>query len=283
MSAIYKESVAQLTPILGAGEAESSISILLEDAFGISRLDRLMQPNTELSAADLSRLQSAIQRLANHEPVQHIIGFCYFLGRRYKVSPDTLVPRPETEELVMHIVENYRTAHEPIKILDVGSGSGCIAISLDLLIQQAEVTGWDISPKALEIARHNALNLDSSASFELKDALKDLPFRSLDIIVSNPPYIPEKEQLEMHKNVTDFDPPLALFVPDHDPLLFYRAIGQMGRKTLVAGGKLFFEIHENFGPETRDLLASMGYQEVEIRLDLQGKDRIVAATNPPRP
>lgn len=226
---------------------------------------------------------AAVERLKNHEPVQHVVGFTYFLDRKFKVTSDTLIPRPETEELVMLIVDHYKKRTDPIKVLDIGAGSGCITISLDLLLPNANVMGWDISEAALRVCQENATNLASEADFQLKDALTDSPTEKLDLIVSNPPYIPEMERNTMHKNVTAYDPHLALFVPDNDPLLFYRSIAEMAKNHLFPLGKLFFEIHEQYGDETKSLLEQLGFEQVEIHQDLQGKERIVVATNPQQP
>lgn len=216
------------------------------------------------------------ERLKRGEPIQYIIGKAPFYGREFLVSPATLIPRNETEELVHLIIKE--NPQQGLRILDIGTGTGCIPISLFLEMKEPEVYALDISLEALKVARQNAKSLKAEVNFLQGDILRErIPLESLDILVSNPPYIPEKGKAEMHKNVLDFEPGLALFVPDEDPLLFYRRIAELGREHLKKGGRLYFEIHEDFGPETVDLLESMGYQEVRLIQDLNGKNRIVTA------
>ena len=200
--------------------------------------------------------------------------FAYFCDHPFKVTPDTLIPRPETEELVYLI---SRENKGNLKILDIGTGTGCIPISLKLMMNDAEVSGWDISGKALTIARENAKDLSANVEFEKMNALNIDSNEKFDIVVSNPPYIPLSDKDSMHQNVLNFEPGLALFVEDNDPLLFYRRIAEFGKTNLNPAGKLYFEIHERFGSETKDLLMYLGYQDVVIIKDLNGKDRMIRA------
>lgn len=276
VSAIYEESVLRLSSIYDPGEAQSVANIFFEDLLHISRIQRLTDPDALLTPRQKELWQEGIRRLLLQEPVQYIVGHANFYGRRFLVSKDTLIPRPETEELVSLILrENDRK--EALRILDAGTGTGCIAISLDLGLKDALVTGWDISTEALAVARRNAETLKSSVLFEKHDVLNETPKEALDLIVSNPPYIPHAERAIMHANVVDYEPGLALFVPDTDPLIFYRRIARVGLGHLAKGGLLYFEIHENFGESIPKMLWEMGYSEVRVFKDLHLKDRMVRA------
>lgn len=274
ISKAFSQLVETLTPAYDIGEAESIANILFEDLLKISRTDRLVNSEKSLSELELEQLESATKRLLSYEPVQHIVGFAYFCEHLFKVTPDTLIPRPETEELVYLIAQENKGA---AKILDIGTGTGCIPISLKLKIKEAELSAWDISPEALSVAKSNAESLSANVQFELMDALNITSEEKFDIIVSNPPYIPNSDRASMHQNVLDFEPGLALFVEDKDPLLFYQKIAEFGTTNLSENGKLYFEIHERFGQETKEMLLQLGYQNVEILQDLNGKDRIVKA------
>jgi release factor glutamine methyltransferase len=256
-------------------EAENLVNWLLEHHLGLRRVDMMHF----LDEKDLPQaLKLDFERLKAGEPIQYIFGKGPFYGRDFLVNEHTLIPRNETEELVHLIIKENSQAG--LKILDIGTGTGCIPISLDLEIKSPEVYGIDISEKALEVARKNGELLKSNVSFLKCDILNEMPnVRELDILVSNPPYVPEGEKSEMHRNVLDFEPELALFVPDLDPLLFYRVIGEKGKQLLKPGGKLYFEIHEKFGSGVADLLTRLGYQEVKVIKDLNGKERIASARN----
>lgn len=279
VSAIYKESVFELTSIYGEAEAQSIVNILLEDLLNISRIQRLTNVDLELNNEAFSVWKNALERLKQQEPVQHIVGRALFHGHSFRVSKDTLIPRPETEELVDLIIAENKNQKE-LRILDVGTGTGCIAIALNLALKNAIITGWDISEEALEIARQNADTLGSNVLFEKHDILVEIPAETLDIIVSNPPYIPNADKATMLNNVLNYEPLLALFVPDTDPLCFYRRIATAGLQVLSAKGRLYFEIHENFGGETTEMLKEMGYNEVRVLQDLNGKDRMIRAIKP---
>lgn len=260
----------------GENEAQSIASLVFEDLLGITKIQRLTAPAHPLTDQQVGQLHEAVVRLLRHEPVQHIIGFSHFYERKYRVTRDALIPRPETEELVDRVVRENRST-PALRILDVGTGTGCIAISLAAEMVNVDVTAWDISQKALELARSNAQQLLVKVNFEQIDVLSWSGERTFDLIVSNPPYIPLSERPDMDKNVTDFEPELALFVPDEDPLLFYRIIAGLGKRCLTKSGKLYLEIHEQFGEKVKDLLINYGYTQVTLIRDLHGKDRVVRA------
>lgn len=270
---IWQETAKQLEKVYDQREAGNISYLLLEDLFDVSRASIL---SAEFLNVDHAKLQQSIDRLLNHEPLQYVTGVADFYGRRFRVAPGSLIPRPETEELVDLIVKENQI--EKPKVLDVGVGSGCIAIALALELK-GEVFGTDISEEALSIARSNADRLNAKVDFIQSDILlENVPVNELDILVSNPPYIPQRELFQMSKNVTEFEPRLALFVPDNDPLIFYKRIAEEGLKSLKKGGRLYFEIHENFSLEVKSHLQSTGYTEVIIHQDMQGKDRMVCAT-----
>ena len=225
---------------------------------------------------DEELLQTTTQRLASSEPMQYILGQTDFFGRIFEVDPRVLIPRPETEELVDRIRRAERGAK---RILDIGTGSGCIAISLALELPTATVTALDLSHEALEVARRNAERLHARVDFRQGDALQELEqlFEpdSFDVIVSNPPYVPASDRKQMHRNVLEHEPALALFVPDEDPLRFYRAIAQAGQRLLTDGGMLYFEIYHALADEMIRLVESMGYTEVVAHRDLQDKPRML--------
>lgn len=272
-----------LSPLYDSREMKAIIALLLEEVCGLSRLDMLMNPNIVLSEEKSEILSCYAEMLAEGVPVQQVLGYEYFLGRRFEVNPDVLIPRPETAELVDWIVSE---APIGVNVLDVGTGSGCIAISLAALINNSRVFAYDLSTKALKTAILNAERLNiSNVTFVHKDILESQNERfehpnvdNFDIIVSNPPYIMHKEKSEMSANVLDYEPHLALFVPDSDPLLFYRAIGNYGLKNLRHGGRLYFEINAALGRETCQLLESLGYRDIILRKDLNGLDRMISAT-----
>ncbi len=256
-------------------EAENLVNWLLEHHLGLRRVDMMHF----LEEEDLPEaLKKDFEKLKAGEPIQYILGKGPFYGREFLVNKHTLIPRNETEELVHLIIkENPRAG---LKILDIGTGTGCIPISLDLEMKSPEVYGIDISEKALDVALKNGESLKSNVTFLKCDILNEMPnVPELDVLVSNPPYVPEAEKSEMHRNVLDFEPGLALFVPDQDPLLFYRVIGEKGKQLLKSGGKLYFEIHERFGSEVAELLTSLGYRAVKVVRDLNGKERIASAIN----
>jgi release factor glutamine methyltransferase len=254
-------------------EAENLVNWLLEHHLGMRRIDMMRF----LEEEDLpQKLWEDFDRLKAGEPIQYIMGKAPFYGREFLVNSATLIPRNETEELVHLILKENKS--EGLKVLDIGTGTGCIPISLALEMSNPEVYGLDISKDALAIAEKNAKMLHASVTFLACNILEENPeVNDLDILVSNPPYIPEKGKSEMHQNVLDFEPGLALFVPDNDPLLFYRVIAEKGQKLLKPDGKLYFEIHEDFGKEVEELIRNLGYSGIRVLKDLNDKDRMIVA------
>jgi release factor glutamine methyltransferase len=266
----YKNELQQIYP---KEEAESLVFWLFEDFLQAKRQDLLKNTSVERVPEKLSL---AIEELLQGKPIQYITGKAPFYGREFLVNSAVLIPRNETEELVHLIIQENQK--EGLKILDIGTGSGCIPITLALEILGANVSALDVSETALEIASQNAELLKAKVQFLLCNILEDdIPVPDLDIIVSNPPYVRNSEKMRMHQNVLDHEPHLALFVYDEDPLLFYRLIAEKARKVLKPGGKLYVEINEAFGNETKILLEEKGFSSVAIINDLNGKERIVSA------
>ncbi|RYY39917.1 MAG: peptide chain release factor N(5)-glutamine methyltransferase [Chitinophagaceae bacterium] len=282
----------RLEPIYGASEAAAIAAIALEAATGTHRNLLRLQGHTELTTEQQQKLEAFSGRLADEEPVQYVTGETYFYGMQLYVDPSVLIPRPETEELANWIIQDVRSEHpymtekapadadltDTLKMLDIGTGSGCIALALKKALPRAEVWGCDVSDAALNVARRNGAHLDIRVDFQGVDFLDEQQQRllpSVDVIVSNPPYIPHKDKETMHGNVLRFEPHGALFVPDNDALLFYRAIAAFAKKRLHPGGRIYLEIHESLGTEVKALFEKEGYASVELRKDLQGKDRMV--------
>ena len=262
-------------------EIESFFFWTLEELLGIQRIDFILQKNNTVKSQNLDRIKEVIQRLQNEEPIQYIFGFTEFYGLKFNVSEDTLIPRPETEELVEWIIETvksdeYLSSLPELRILDIGTGTGCIAITLTKLVQSANTTAIDISEKALSVAESNSTLNEVNIDFVPTDVLELSSLdNQYDIIVSNPPYVRNLEKVEIKKNVLQFEPKTALFVEDDDPLLFYRKIGKLAFDSLTTNGYLFFEINKYLGKETVDLLSDLGYQQIELRKDLFGNDRMI--------
>lgn len=270
---LFKEIIARLEPLYGVGEANAIARRLLEDGYGISRKDLMLNPQMVLNADIEASIRSGLRELEREKPVQYVVGFEEFLGRRFRVNESVLIPRQETEELVMLVGQECR-AYSPLRILDIGTGSGAIAVSLALEFANAEVTGWDISAEALSVAIDNAQALGAKVCFEQVDILNSgVCNRTWDVIVSNPPYVLNSEKEYMKSNVTKYEPGLALFVDDDDPLIFYRAIAGFAEGHLNSGGRLYFEINQKFGNETVELLSA--FESVEVVKDIHGADRIV--------
>lgn len=274
---IQQDWQQQLATLYPEREINVLLRFMVEDLFGWS-YSRQLDAKHELLPADMiSRLAEAGERLRKGEPLQYITGFTYFDELKIRVSPAVLIPRPETEELVHWIAESLSPDFNGT-IVDWCTGSGCIALALKNRFPHATVIGYDLSETALEIARQNASELQLDVLFEAKDALTDDSELPVDIIVSNPPYIPEQDAAEMHENVLEHEPHMALFVPDSDALIFYRSITEKALRTLRPGGDLYFELHERYADETKQLvLDTNNFQSVEIRNDLQGKARMLKA------
>ena len=258
-------------------EALELAKMLLVEVFGFSTLELYGGKDKEFSEKHRSVLTEMIRRLQKNEPIQYIIGIESFFGLTFEVNPNVLIPRPETQELVSWIIGDYQS-DESIRILDIGTGSGCIPISLAKQLSKAEVESWDISEGALEVASRNCERNGVKVLLRQKDVLKAAPEGDLyDVIVSNPPYITNKEKADMEANVLDWEPSLALFVPDEDPLLFYRKIAQLGCDMLKEGGLLYFEINRAYGEETILMLKELGYAQIELKKDSWGNDRMIKA------
>lgn len=292
----YNQLWKRLTAIYNEREAQAIVRTVLDALFGMSLTDICLGKVTQLSADDTTRLEKIMQRLEKSEPVQYVLGAEWFAGRLFDVAPGVLIPRPETEDLVKWTCDEakekeYNSKEERGKeekevskkeevphpsILDIGTGSGCIAITVALALPQARVTAWDISTDALDIAAGNAHRLGASVRFEHQDALNAPDDEERwDVIVSNPPYICDRERADMSDNVLSYEPELALFVPDNDPLLFYRAIARYASKALKPGGRLLFETNTAYAHEVAQAMANEGFTAIEVRNDCFGKPRMV--------
>ena len=257
------------------GEITALTRIIATELLGVSQMAFYLKDDIALTAEQEALLNNAIERLKKQEPIQYILGYSDFCGLRFKVTPATLIPRPETSELVEWIASEA-TGKE--SILDIGTGSGCIAVSLSSKLPQSNVTAWDISNDALAVATDNSKENGCTVAFEQVDILAYQPTgEQFDIIVSNPPYIKEVEKANMHANVLEWEPHTALFVPDSDPLLFYRTIAKKGLLLLKPGGRLYFEINRAHGKETMEMLAALGYTGIELRKDFAENDRMIRA------
>ncbi len=273
---MIKSLTSSLTNMYSTDEARAIVYALLEDAFGLTRTDVLLGKVELLTEEETERLGQLMARLQQGEPLQHVVGFAYFGDLRLKVTPATLIPRPETLELVDWIVDDG--VGDDAKILDIGTGSGCIAISLALRIPHAHVAAWDISVDALDVARTNADCYGAKVEFQHRNALIACDMSPcFTTIVSNPPYICECERIDMERNVLDYEPATALFVPDTDPLLFYRALAQRGKELLLPGGSIYMEINRAYGQDVVALFEGQGYTNVTLRKDVYGNDRMVKA------
>ena len=275
MKTIAKKIHKGLSCHYPTGEVTALTRIIAIELLGISQMAFFLKDNVSLTTEQTTLLNNAIERLAKYEPIQYILGYSDFCGLRFKVTSATLIPRPETSELVEWIASEA-TGNE--KILDIGTGSGCIAVSLANKLQHSNVSAWDISDEALAVAEENCKTNGCNVTFSQVDILAYQPQgEQFDIIVSNPPYIMDLEKSGMEANILDWEPHTALFVPDNDPLLFYRTIAQKGKEMLHFGGKLYFEINREFGKETCDMLASLGYINIELRKDFAENDRMIRA------
>lgn len=269
----YRELWHTLEPLYGNGEARAVTDYVLDVCFGLSKADILCGAVEEMTAEKTAELNKIFGRLTEGEPVQYVLGRAEFCGRWFSVRPGVLIPRPETEELCAWITADSKASTSP-KVLDIGTGSGCIAITLQLDMPESKVTAWDISADALDVARENAQQLGANVNFVKQDALNAKPEGEWDVIVSNPPYICEKEKKDMAVNVLEHEPHTALFVPDADPLLFYRAITRLAVQTLSKGGRLYFEINPIYADDTCRMMQAEGMSAVELRSDMYGKQRM---------
>lgn len=269
---LQDQFITALTPIYDELEAQQLFLFCLAELEEKTRIDLVMHP--DLVTLNPEKWALILEELRNQKPIQHIFGKAYFYGYTFQVNEHTLIPRPETEELVEWILASV-PADQPIRILDIGTGSGCIGLTLAKELPQSQVTLLDISAEALQVAQQNATNLGVDVHFIQQDILA-LPrlTTTFDIIVSNPPYIRQLEKVEIKKNVMDYEPHTALFVADQDPLIFYRKIAALAFDNLELGGQLFYEINQYLGQEMVELLTSIGFKNTELRRDLLQNDRM---------
>jgi len=278
MQAIFPKNIfQQITDLLYTNypiyEAESLAYMIMENILKLSKTAILM--NEEVEYWQEAEVKRIVEKLLNNEPIQYALGYADFYGNKFIVNENVLIPRQETEELVRMII--HENQDEALRILDIGTGSGCIGCSLALEMNRPEVFGLDVSNDAIDLAKKNVESLKCGISFILSDILTEkIPIDNLDIIVSNPPYVTNKERQLMHKNILEFEPELALFVPDENPLLFYQTISHKSKISLKSGGKLYFEINELFGSDVAYLMENNGFENVKVYQDLNGKDRFVS-------
>ncbi|MTG98246.1 MULTISPECIES: peptide chain release factor N(5)-glutamine methyltransferase [Myroides] len=273
---LFKQQfIESLSTLYDLSEAEQMFFIALDEIEGKSRIDLIMNP--ELQTQQQERWQSVLRDLIQEKPIQYIFSRAYFYGMTFEVNQYTLIPRSETEELVEWIINSVAQDRQ-VSILDIGTGSGCIGITLASELPKAKVTLMDVSKQALDTAKANAIRNGVSVQTILQDVLAlDRLEGQYDIIVSNPPYVRNLEKVEIRKNVLDYEPHLALFVKDEDPLIFYRKIAQLANDNLVKSGMLFYEINQYLGPETVDLFNSLQFEQIELRKDMVGNDRMIKA------
>jgi release factor glutamine methyltransferase len=272
--------LTKLRSIYPDGEASQITDWVMETLTGSDKAERMQFKNASITKEEEILLRHHTDRLLNNEPVQYVLNESWFYGSKFYVDKNVLIPRQETEELVDWIINNFeseKSAGTEIKILDIGSGSGCIPISLKRKIPRAEVWSCDISANALEIAKRNASESGTQINFIQLDFLDQEKWKTLplfDIIVSNPPYVPEKDKASLHSNVLEYEPANALFVADNDPLIFYKAIASFGKTHLKKTGNIYMEIHESMGDPTLNIFLSADYH-AEIKKDMQQKDRMI--------
>ena len=273
---IVRQIEKELSGFYPLGELKALVRLLLQHVAGWSLVDMLTHNDLILTAAQQTQIADAVERLKCYEPIQYILGATEFDGLRFRVDARALIPRPETAELVSLVAESVAP---DAAVLDIGTGSGCIAVSLAKRLPQAKISAYDVSPEALTLAAENARNQNVTIDFRQMDILHEVPADApvFDAIVSNPPYVTDSERASMDANVRDYEPALALFVPDDDPLLFYRAIADFAVLHLAVGGQLFFEINHRFGAATAALLQSKGFDKVSVLRDTFGKERFVVA------
>ena len=278
---IREQFLRELAASYPEQEIRQFLNLLGEEWLGLSRTQLLLESDRVLDRGEVEQFEMALGRLRNNEPIQYITGSTEFLGMKIKVKAGVLIPRPETEELAMLVISMLREqGSRKISLLDIGTGSGCLAIGIKKSLPEIRVTACDVSPDALTVAGQNARDNSCEVEFRHTDIHNRESRKGLGkfgVIVSNPPYIPESEKKAMHANVVKYEPSEALFVDDEEPLRFYEAIGTFAQEHLVPPGLLFFETHENFGPAIRKLLLDQGFREAEVLKDLHGKDRFILA------
>ena len=272
---LFQNAVNELLGVYPDREAQSIIFILFENFYGLRRIDVMM--DKAIADFEEAKYNQAIERLKKAEPIQYVLENAWFLDRQFYVNSSVLIPRNETEELVQMIISNHKN-DSSLNIIDLGTGSGCIAISLKLALPQANVYSLDISVDAINVAKKNAQNLGAEINFlnaDMRAYISELP--AIDIVVSNPPYVTMSEKKVMNTNVLAYEPHLALFVEDAHPLEFYEAIADFGKSKLNLQGKVYLEINEHLGPETAKMLQQKGYSNVEIIQDIHSKNRMIKA------
>ena len=270
--------IKELSPFYDAYEAESFFYLILEDKHKLRQIDLALNHDLTFSEADFIVWNSILEELKKEVPIQYLLGKTHFYGLEFEVNENVLIPRPETEELVEWVINENKAIDKKkkIKILDIGTGSGCIAISLAKNLPNAEVYAIDVSKKALETAKRNAISNKVEIIFMLKNVLElEILKSNYDIIVSNPPYVRNLEKEEIKKNVLDYEPHLALFVEDNDALIFYRKIASLAQKNLLENGQLYFEINQYLGKEMTVLLEEMNFKNIELRKDIYDNDRMI--------
>ena len=278
LQALKQQFKSELTSHYENIELSSLLSILFEHVTGWNQINQVVHKDEPLNEKCIDDLQNALNKLKEGSPIQYITGKAWFMGNEWKVNENVLIPRPETEELVDWVTEYATIIDKPLQILDIGTGSGCIAISIKLALPDCMVAGLDISESALSVSKENAQLLNADISWMQENILDTtyLP-NKFDIIVSNPPYIPFKENVNIEVQVKNFEPNIALFVTDADPLIFYRTIARLGKQYLNLNGQLFFEMHYDQGKALIALFDEMGYH-AELRQDMFGKDRMLRAS-----
>lgn len=275
----YNHFIERLSAIYANREAANIAELVFEHYTGINRLKRITERELLLPRKAFDEIEQSLTKLLQHKPVQYVLGEAWFFGKKFYVDTAVLIPRPETEELVELVIHDRVNKQAEVSILDIGTGSGCIAVAIKSKLANAQITAIDISDEALKVARQNAINNNTIIHFEKADILnkkKQDTFNSFDIIVSNPPYIPLPEKTTMADNVLKYEPHLALFTPGDDPLLFYKAIADFGSEHLKAKGKIYVEIHEAFAEEVKAIFLKY-FSGVAILQDMMGKDRMVTA------
>ena len=276
---VEKAFIMRLGDVYGAIESKEIFISCAEEILQLSRSSILLYKNRALSEEQKAKFDQLLEVLEKGRPVQYALGFSWFYGMKLIVNDAVLIPRPETEELVSLIVKDQ--LNRAPRVLDMGTGSGCIALAIKKTLEKAAVFGLDVSPEALEVAKKNAKKEQLEVSFMQADILaKNNPFPSqkFDVIVSNPPYITPSEQRDMSENVLQHEPHLALFIPEEKPLLFYEAIAHFAKDNLTTEGKLYFEINRRFGQELKDFLESVGFKDVVVVVDMHGADRMIRAS-----
>lgn len=272
----------ELETVYEQPEAQTMAEWVLQHLLAENRFGLLQRRKEILSKTLATQAHAFLIRLLAKEPLQYVLGEAHFYGRDFLVTPAVLIPRPETEELVQRVLRTFQS-QAPVKILDIGTGSGCIPITLAAELSQAQVWGLDVSEEALAVAKANADKLKQQVTWLHQNILTEVPAiapKSLDAVISNPPYVLEEEKELMRENVLDFEPHLALFVPNDDPLLFYRRIARVAQELLRPESRLFFEINERYATHTVTMLQEMGYQQVQVFQDLRGKDRMTEVVWP---